>query len=378
MAENTVTLTEAELNLKLAQNLQDGLKAFIKDTGMTLVDQKYLVHPDVKNEKEHLEKTKTEQFGTLVKAIWNRDYVKVQEIKAADPNNMTTDADGGYLVPDVTEAKIIGLIPTFGQARQYLRVDPFPKSVDNMTVPKRSTGVTVYYPGEQGSITSSKLALTYLTLATKKAAGLVVLTNELKEFAAVDFVNYINVRAAEAFAQDEDSKVFGTGNTTFTGLFYKSNSFGKSVEVTSADSITYRNLLEIVYGLDPKYYIGAAWYMNRTMIEKVRGIVDEMGRPVFIDANAASLPTLLGFPVRSIETAPASTVSTAGQPLILFGNLAYSYMFEKSGMRIDMSTEGYVDATSLFQTDMSALRFIRHWGFHPGLVEGYAVIKIAD
>jgi HK97 family phage major capsid protein len=354
----------------------DAVNAFVKESGMDKIDQKFLVVPEV-DEKEHLKKTRDEKVAAMLKAIVAKDYVKISQIKAADPNNVTTDADGGYLMPDETQAEILQVIPTYAQARQFVNVGRFPLTRDNITIPKESTGMTVYYPGEQGSITSSKLALTYITLAAKKAAGIAVLTNELRDFGAVDFVAYIKNMAARAFGQDEDAKVFGVGNTTFTGLFYGSNAYGKTSSVASATGITYSDLLAVPYGLDQNYITGAQWFMHRTMVEQVRLLKDDIKRPIFVESNASGLPTLLGYPVRMIEAAPTATGAVSGNAVILFGNLNNSMLKDKLDMRVDLSTDAVVDSTSLFQSDLSALRFVRHWTFHPGLVEKYGAVKLS-
>ncbi|MGV8131190.1 MAG: phage major capsid protein, partial [Candidatus Pacearchaeota archaeon] len=83
-------------------------------------------------------------------------------------------------------------------------------------------------------------------------------------------------------------------------------------------------------------------------------------------------------PVRLVEAAPTSATNAAGTPFILLGNFNNSMLKDKQGMRIDTSMDAYVDATSLFQYDLSALRFIRHWSFHPALTEAYAAISISD
>lgn len=356
----------------------DAVNTFVKESGMDKTDQKYLVIPGV-DEKEQLKKSQKEKFGELAKAVIAKDIVKIQTItKAADPNNMTTDGDGGYLVPDETAAEIIELMPTYGQARSLVDVGTFPRNRDLYNIPKDGTSIGVYYPGEQGSITTTKAAITTIQMQAKKAAGMVVLTDELKEFSIVDFVSYLNRKAAQGFATDEDSKVFGTANTTFTGLFYKTQTFGKEVEVADTSSVTYEKLLEVIYGIDQNYLAGASWILHRTMVEKIRGIKDGDDLPVFVPANTAGLPTLMGFPVRMIENGvPTSSNTTSGQPIIMLGNLKNSYLKDKMGMRIDTSVDANVDSTSLFQADLSAIRYIRHWSFHPGLVEKYGVIQLA-
>lgn len=374
-----------EQTLKQVQELcRSAVSEAIKEQGLDEIDQKHVIFPEDfvgASEKEQLELKNKERFGALAKALINKDYLKISEVKTeiqktADPNNVTTDADGGYLMPDSTAAEILRLIPTFGQARNYCDVGIFPRTTDTLNVPKQSTGFTVYYPGEQGSIPSSKLGLTVLQMQAKKAAALAVMTSELNNFAIVDFANYVISRAAEAFGIDEDSKVFGSGATTFTGLFYALNSFGKAATVSNIDSITYDSIMEAVYGVDQNYLNGAAWFGHRTVMEKVRGILDKQDRPLFYDANGATPATLAGFPFRLIENAPTSSASS-GTPVLLLGNLRNSYIKDKKGMRMDVSTEATVDTSSLFQDDLMALRFIKHWSFHPGLVEKYSVIKLA-
>jgi HK97 family phage major capsid protein len=135
---------------------------------MDEIDQKYLVTPD-DDEKETLKKSKKERFQQLAKAILQKDIVKINTItKAADPNNMTVGADGGYLVPDDTAAEIMQLIPTFGQARQLVDVGVFPRNRDIYKIPKDATTINVYYPGENGAITLSKAAITVLKWLLKK------------------------------------------------------------------------------------------------------------------------------------------------------------------------------------------------------------------
>ncbi len=367
----------AEMTEELVKQLAtDAVSAFVKESGLDKIDQKFLVIPEV-DEKEQLKKSKKERFGQLVKAVVDKDYLQISTItKAAAPNNMTTDADGGYLVPDETAAEILDLIPTYGQARALVDVGIFPKNRDLFNVPVNGTGMTVYYPGEQGSITSSKLAISTIQMQAKKAAGIAVLTNELKDFAIVDFVAHINKMAARAFAQDEDSKVFGIDNTVFTGLFYKLQTYGYEKTIAPA-SLTYADLLDMVYNIDQNYLVGASWIMHRTVFELVRKLNDTTSRPLLLDANAGSLPLLLGYPVRLIEAAPASNVAGLSQPYLLLGNLGNSYLKDKQGMSVAVTTEATVDASSMFQTDMTALRFIRHWTFHPGQISAYSVAQTA-
>jgi len=381
--KNVSEMSQEDLAKMVADTAQGAVASYVKEQGLDKIDQKHIILPDEdaqKTTKEQLASTKKERFGNLMKALQRKDYVRAntehEALKVADPNNMTTDGEGGYLVPDVTAAEILTLIPTLGQARQFINVGTFPKSIGSWTIPKESTGFTIYYPAEEASITSSKLALTYITLTAKKTAAIGILTNELRDFASVDFVNYMNMMAARAFAVDEDTQIFGVGNTNFTGLFYTANTYGKRVQVGATDAITYADIMAAVYGVDQNFLAGASWFGHRTMMEQVRNIMDLQGRPLFHDANGGNPATLAGFPFRLIERAPTSATTTAATPVLLLGNLQHSLIKDKQGMRIDMTSEGTVDDSSMFQLDQTAIRFIRHWSFHPNWLTAYSVIAI--
>lgn len=360
----------------IKQVAETAVQTYVKESGMDKTDQKYLVTPDA-DEKETLEKTKKERFQQLAKAILQKDIVKINTItKAADPNNMTVDADGGYLVPDETAAEIMQLIPTFGQARQLVDVGVFPRNRDIYKIPKDATTINVYYPGENGAITLSKAAITDIEMVAKKAVAGVALTNELKEYAIVDFVNYLKNKAAEAFAKDEDSKVFGTSNSVFTGLFYATQTFGQEV-TANVSALTYDNLLAMIYGIDSNYLQNAVWVGHRTLLQTLRGLKDLNGQPILVEANAAGLPTLLGLPFKMVEAAPPATVAGLGQPYLLLGNLKNSFLKSKSDVVIDLSTEATMSGTSAFENDLTFVRFKKTWSFHPGLIESYAVAQTA-
>lgn len=371
----------------LASVAKDAVAAYVKDAGLDKIDQRYAIIPEEDagvDEKEQLKLSRKEKFGLMAKAIWNKDYIKAKTLntelntKTADPNNMTTDEEGGYLVPDETEASIVGLIPQFGDARDVFSVGSFPMNRDTLKIPKRGTGLSVYYPGEAGSIGTSKLTLDLMTLQCKKAAGIAVLTDELKSFAIVDFVDYITERAAESFAEDEDTQCFATTDTVFTGLFYPDNEFGSSRNA-DPNALTYEDIISRVYSLPGKYLRNAVWVAHRSVIEQVRYIKDNNDRPIFFEPSLGqNVPMLAGYPVKIVEAAPINNDNLApGTPFLLLGNTKYSTIKDKKGMRIDTSTEATVDASSAFQNDLTAIRFIRHWSFHPGLVEAYSVLKKA-
>ena len=70
------------------------------------------------------------------------DYRNAQEVG--------TDTAGGFSVPTPLAAEIIRLIEEYGVFRQFSR--NMPMSAMTLDVPKRTTGLTIYYPGEGNAI----------------------------------------------------------------------------------------------------------------------------------------------------------------------------------------------------------------------------------
>lgn len=377
-----IKLTQEEFEKLTGELVSNTVKKAFQEE-MDQIDRKFIIHPEMTKEqiKSQQDKEQEERFIDLVKFACKKDFTEAKriatEIKTADPMAEGTPADGGYLVPAVTQARILRLIPTFGQARNECTIMPMGKA-DTVNIPQKLTGASVSWVDEAGSITSSKPTLTYIQLVAKKAAGLTALSNEVLADANVDLMNYILSLFAEAFGTEEDSQVFAGSGSPFYGIFYGGHTFGKEQFVADTDSVSYSNILDAVYGIDQLYLRNAKWYAHRTMISNLRKILDANDRPLWVDANAGGLPALAGYPVQLIENAPNSSTTTAGKPVLLLGNLKNSIIGNKANMSIKFSDEAVVDSTSMFQADLSAVRLIMRMGFNAGMVGAYSAISIAD
>lgn len=365
-----IQLTQEQFDELLSKSAINAIEKFKTETGMDKVDWKHLMHPH-EDEKSLEKKNGVERFMSLLKAVAKQDY---GFFKAADPMVEGTDASGGYLVPAITRAEILRLIPTFGQARSVFRTIPMGKT-DTLNIPKKTGGSTASVVSEGSAITAHKPTLGLVTLAAKKLGDIVVVSNELLEDANVAIYNYLLEIMAEALGQKEDSEFFAGDGTNFTGLFNGSHTFGVEGTVSSYTAIDRDDLLGCVYGIDQRYLQGASWLMNRLVFSEILGLADSNGRPLVNDAFAGEPATLLGFPVKKIEAAPYT--GSSGQPIVLFGNFSNSYIGDKGMMSVAYSTDGVVSSTSLFETDSSAIRVTERVAFNAGLTTAYAAISIA-
>lgn len=320
------------------------------------------------------------RLSCLLSAMKKNDTATIAEIQAEEKavttaNNETTSTAGGHLVPAITEARIRELIPTSGQALKLCTVMPM-TSGNVINIPKLTTGCSGNWVDEQAAITPENFVLGVDTLTPKKWAGLVPLSNELLEDANPAIGAYLIKHLAIAEGVALDTKVFQNGNTTFTGLFYASNSYGATITTgsTNPNSIIRDDLINAILGVDMNYNAFPKFAMSRSVLGVIMNLVDGANRPLF-DFNTQ---TLLGYPVEIIEKAPSSADS-ASKPIVLFGDFSNSIVGDVLGTRVTLATEGSVTINgayvSLLENDLSAIRAIKRWAFAPGLLGAYSVIK---
>jgi HK97 family phage major capsid protein len=369
--QSTEQLTISKADLQ--QAITDGVKTVVKELKLDQPGQHFNPAGD-----ESIYKDPAYTMHSLLCAIKKNDRTKINEVyeKAASPMTEGTAADGGYLVPAVTQATILELIPTFGQSRQFMSKIPMGKA-STLNIPKEANLPVVNWVNENASISDAKPTLGQITLTAKKAAGIVVLSNELLEDANVQIGQYILRKFAQKFGTAEDVQFFNGTGSPFNGVFKSSNTFGNTVTMSGQiTTLDYKDLLDCVYGVDASYLSGAAWYMHRTVLSQIRNISDSQNRPIFVPAGEGTPATLLGYPVRLIENAPSGS-SAAGSVVAILGNLENSYIGTKSELSVKILEEASIGGTSLAENDLSAIRVIERVAFDPGLTTSYSAIKLA-
>ncbi len=298
--------------------------------------------------------------------------------KAAQPQTEGTAADGGILVPTITQARILELVPTYGQARQHMQ--SFPMSGNVQKIPKELTNPTAYWVDEASQITDSKLTLEDLTLTPKKLAAIVTASNEVLMDARPDLGAYIVKKIAQAFGIAEDTQMFKGTGTPFTGVYNTANTFGGNTlttPTTDPASLTYGNILAMTAAVDQNFVTGAAYYAHRSIMPYIWGLMDDQNRPIFSPAWGSNPATIFGYPVYWIENAPtyAEAAATPLTPFILFGDLTNTYIGDVMGMTVKVFEEGVVDGTSLIENDLTGIRVIKRVAFNKGLVAKYSVLR---
>lgn len=314
-----------------------------------------------------------EMFGALVatELLPGRATKAMRDIadSARKANITTTNTSGGFTIPEVFMPSLIDLKELRGAARQVLSV--LPASRDNVTMPRRTGGVTVYWPGEGGNITESNPTGNDVQVTANKMTAITRLSNELLNDSAIAFGDFVAREIAYAFADKEDEAVFnGDGTSTYgghTGFREKikglsgtiANIAGLTVGSGNAYSEAALIDFEAVVGNSPAYVNNPYWIMHKATFWATAGrLMLAAGGVTYTElANGIRTPMLLGYPVVFAQVMPR--VEANSQVYALFGdfNLAAKAIEVAGGMQLATDTGG-----DNFTADVTAFRGVNRFG----------------
>ena len=347
--------------------------------------------PDTRAEKEKMGYA----FGQLAKMVGRNDKKAHQWLVEngfyTKGQNETTDADGGYLVPQVLAREVIFLRDKYGVMRQNARV--MGMSSDNLNVPKNSASTTAYWPAENTNITASQITFSNVQVLAKKLAILTQVSSELQEDSIVDVGAALAEDMAYVMAYNEDLATFlGDGTATYggiTGLVTAITQVAGAGKIYTTANVTgdwnattLADLRKLTAAI-PEYAdtADAKFYMNRAFFQQVVcNDLDALSGNGFFDLTAAPgpNPTLFGYPVVYTQVMPKDPTPAVGSPLVVFGNLKTgSIIGSRRDLRIQMSDQVGFISDSLYFRASSRFGF----NFHdPGDATnaGSAVVLVAN
>jgi HK97 family phage major capsid protein len=319
--------------------------------------------PDTRAEKDKMGYA----FGQMAKMIGRNDK-KVHQWLVENGyytkgQNETTDADGGYLVPQILAREVIFLRDKFGVMRQNARV--MGMSSDNLNVPKNTASTTAYWPAENTNITASQVTFANVEILAKKLAILTQVSSELNEDSIVDVGAALAEDMAYVMAYNEDLATFlGDGTGTYggiTGVFKTiidnngSNyiaTVGNSSANWSATTLADLRKLPAAISEYADRPGECAFYMNRAFFQQVVcSDLDALNGNGFFDLTAAPgpNPTLFGNPVIYTQVMTSDSTPAVNTVLAAFGNFKTgAIMGSRRDLRIQVSDQAGFISDSLF------------------------------
>jgi len=308
-------------------------------------------------------------FGDVNARQWCRDHLGTEYRDMGGQVNTL----GGNLVFDDFSNTIIRLVETFGVSLTLAQ--RVTMSTDTLMVPKRLTGVTGYWIGENTTITTSDPTATMVQLVAKKLAIATKVSNELLADNSISVADWLAQEyATEMSSRIDDAFFNGTGTSSFGGI-NGLRQIDDGTHTASVHSAASGNTTVATLDIDdylgalsklPRYAIGtSAWYMHpqvyhnsvqRMMLSSGTagsGTIGALSGGNTAANLAQGTPnTFLGLPV--VWVLRMTAAPTTGTIAAYVGDLSMSSIFaEKSGMQIASSTDRY------FEADQTAFRAVQ-------------------
>jgi len=271
---------------------------------------------------------------------------------------------GGFLVPAPMENTIVRLVESYGVFRA--KAMPWMMTSDSDSFPKRTGGLTRYYPGEAGTITASDASVGRESLLAVKMGTLTRISSELSEDSVVSIVDWLVQEIGLAFATGDDEDGFnGDGTSTYGGRVGILNAMGAGSKKTAATGNTAFSTLDDIdflgmMGLLPAYTgINPEWYISP------EGFHDSMARLITAAGGVGKAemeedlrPRFHGRPVNFVHVMNSTlTAQTSTDGLCYYGDLR---MGATLGVRRGVTIA--TDSSKYFDTDEIAVRATQRTG----------------
>jgi HK97 family phage major capsid protein len=372
---------DREKRIAALQSGEDVIKHVLPTNGILPEDRQEVQKPYVRQARLRAFKTERDAynagmwFRAIVAREWNRpdDRIAVAHcrkngLEITNTSQEGSGSAGGYLVPAPISSTIIDVRESVGVARQVCEIQPM--TSDMLSIPKRAGGLTVYYPGELGTITDSDKTWGQVSLAAIKRAVAAKISQELVDDALINIIDNIVSEMGYALALQEDNELInGTGAASYGGVRGLLNKAGSAAVVQAASGndtwpeLTIADVTAVMAKLPDRFNRDPVWLCSSNFYWAVfaRLAVQASGN------NASDIQAgVNGFRFlgrRVLTTSHLPTATAAATNCAIFGQFDMAVILgDRVGIRIgrDDSTGFLSDVTTLKATaryDMNVHEF---------------------
>ena len=237
------------------------------------------------------------------------------------------DADGGYLVPEEYDNRLIDVLDEENIMRKLgHRITTSGEHKINIAATKPAAA----WIEEGGALQFGDATFDQILLDAHKLHVAIKVTEELLYDNAFGLENYIITQFGKALANaEEDAFLNGTGNGQPLGLFAENGGgqIAKSVANPTGDDV-----INLVYALKRPYRKNAAFIMNDQAVAMIRTFKDNNGAYMWQPSVQAGEPDkLLGYPVYTSPFCPVN--------LMAFGDYSYYNIGDRGTRSFKQLTE---------------------------------------
>lgn len=222
------------------------------------------------------------------------------------------DADGGYLVPEEYDRRLIDVLDGENIMRSLAtKITTAGQHKINIAATKPAAA----WIEEGGALSFGDATFDQIYLDAYKLHVAIKVTEELLYDNAFGLENYIITQFGKALANaEEDAFLNGNGTGKPTGIFAANG--GGQIAATLTAAIKSDDLIDLVYGLKRPYRKNASFIMNDATLASIRKLKDNNGAYIWQPSYKEGEPDrVLGYAVHTSAFAPTNAIA--------FGDYSY-------------------------------------------------------
>ena len=242
------------------------------------------------------------------------------------------DGEGGYLVPDEFERRIVqamaekNVMRKLGTVMQTERTMTFPIG--------KGVGCAEWIP-EEGEIPIVAAEFDEVKLGAHKVATSIRVSDELLEDSVFDLEEFIIKEFAQRIGEAEEAAfIHGDGLAKPLGIIHQ---LEREVITEKAGKISTDDLLDLKHAIPSKYRKDAVFLMHDSTLRELFKLRTGEGQYIWYENPKKNIPLAI-FSHRVI-TCPSMPTIESGQPPILFGDFKHFVIGDRKHRRIKRLNE---------------------------------------
>lgn len=260
------------------------------------------------------------------RAFWNSMRNK-NSYEIQNALSIGTDSEGGYLVPDEYEKKLVEALEDEVFFRSLATV--IKTSSGDRKIPIVTSKGEAAWIDEGGQFPESDDSFGQTSIGAHKLATMIKVSDELLNDSVFNIEQYISKEFGRRIGTKEEEAFFiGDGTGKPIGIFNKTG--GADIGVTTATtSITFDDVMDLYYSLRAPYRNKATWLLNDSTVKAIRKLKDGNGNYIWQPSVREGEPDrILNRPYRTSIYVPELA---AGNRVMAFGDYSYYWIADRQG-----------------------------------------------
>lgn len=303
-----------------------------------------------------------------------------QKFALSDGQNITTDADGGYLVPDVLAADILKAVINEGSGiLANVRRTPMGQ---NLSINTRTGIPAVVREGEGDTSEDGKSTYSQQTLTAQRASVRVPATWESLNFTQGDARARITSDVAEGYNAKYEWELLNGDSSSkqMEGILGNATVIAAATETSTASAIVYEDLIDLESSVKIGNWKNLRYVMDRTTWGAIRKLQDGAGAYI-LTPNDKENQKINGIPViiTGKVTVSNGTNVASRQVMPVIADGAYPVLLADFTGYLMGDAQGM---TLIFDDKTGANTATFYWNFHAwntgkvALPEKFKLLKI--